>query len=310
MTDLVIAKNNKPITTSLIVAETFSKRHDHVLVDIRELITRGVPFFQETPYIHPQNGQTYNMYEMGRDGFALLTMGFTGEKALKFKLKYIAAFNAMEQELVKISQGRPKELNQKAASIKAELNSRKALLTMEKQAMDEAKRIYRGHGNFDDLAAFPQLQAMTRDALELYKRNPTESGDDIVFRLNALVDAYLANLSKQTPMPDLNFTHTLDEFCTVKEVSFVNKAKDLLDAFNWLQKHKGITNPYTTVNTLAAGLIRTFKKSIVPVPGWQFQSRIKKSRGYNFHRFTKTIDHDSPVKKNSLPGNLRNLPDQ
>ena len=36
---------------------------------------------------------------MNRDGFTLLVMGFTGEKALKFKLEYIAAFNAMEKEL-------------------------------------------------------------------------------------------------------------------------------------------------------------------------------------------------------------------
>lgn len=39
------------------------------------------------------------MFVMNRDGFTLLAMGFTGDKALKFKLDYIAAFNKMEKEL-------------------------------------------------------------------------------------------------------------------------------------------------------------------------------------------------------------------
>ena len=34
-------------------------------------------------------------YTISRDGFTLLTMGFTGKKAFGFKLAYIKAFNAM-----------------------------------------------------------------------------------------------------------------------------------------------------------------------------------------------------------------------
>lgn len=41
------------------------------------------------------------MYLMNRDGFSLLVMGFTGEKALQWKIKYIEAFNAMEKELAR-----------------------------------------------------------------------------------------------------------------------------------------------------------------------------------------------------------------
>lgn len=48
------------------------------------------------------NGHKYRMYEMDRDGFSLLVMGFNGEKALKWKLDYINAFNAMEEELKRI----------------------------------------------------------------------------------------------------------------------------------------------------------------------------------------------------------------
>ena len=39
------------------------------------------------------------MYIMNRDGFTLLAMGFTGQKALQFKLDYIDAFNKMEQTI-------------------------------------------------------------------------------------------------------------------------------------------------------------------------------------------------------------------
>ena len=57
------------------------------------------PMFEETTYIHEQNGQTYPMYYLNRDGFTLLAMGFTGKKALQFKLQYIDAFNRMEEML-------------------------------------------------------------------------------------------------------------------------------------------------------------------------------------------------------------------
>lgn len=46
-------------------------------------------------------GRDRQVYYMNRDGFTLLAMGFTGKEALKFKLKYIEAFNAMEAEIKK-----------------------------------------------------------------------------------------------------------------------------------------------------------------------------------------------------------------
>lgn len=102
MHELTIIKNDQAVTTSLIVAEQFGKNHQHILRDIDEL-KRGVQnwtdLFQESTYIHPQNKQEYRMYYMNRDGFSLLAMGFTGTKALAFKLNFINAFNQMETEL-------------------------------------------------------------------------------------------------------------------------------------------------------------------------------------------------------------------
>lgn len=55
--------------------------------------------FKKVRYIHPQNRQEYYKYLMDRDGFTLLAMGFTGKEALLWKLRYIQAFNLMEQAL-------------------------------------------------------------------------------------------------------------------------------------------------------------------------------------------------------------------
>lgn len=103
-TNLVYANGAVALTNSILVAKKFGKEHKHVLDAIRELVkgcaeNSADSMFEETTYVHPQNGQEYPMFIMNRDGFTLLAMGFTGEKALRFKLDYIKAFNAMEETI-------------------------------------------------------------------------------------------------------------------------------------------------------------------------------------------------------------------
>lgn len=108
---IVFTKDGEVFANSRDVAAFFGKDHNHVLRDIDNLISAepelGRSKFGQTPYIHPQNGQTYRSYDMDRDGFTLLAMGFTGGKALKWKLRYIEAFNAMEAELRRIANSGP-----------------------------------------------------------------------------------------------------------------------------------------------------------------------------------------------------------
>lgn len=89
MTELVkINSAGKDVTTSLIVAQVFGKEHKNVLRDIENLSCSDTfrrLNFEHTPYVHPQNGQTYKMYEMTKDGFSFLVMGYTGERAGQFK---------------------------------------------------------------------------------------------------------------------------------------------------------------------------------------------------------------------------------
>lgn len=101
MNQLVIIQNRQAVTTSLQVAESFEKRHDNVLREIEGLlkIEEAQNYFHKGVYEHPQNKQEYPMFYMNRDGFTLLAMGFTGQKAIQFKLAYIKAFNEMERQL-------------------------------------------------------------------------------------------------------------------------------------------------------------------------------------------------------------------
>ena len=105
MNELVTVYNHQLVTDSRKVAAHFNKRHDHVIRHI-ESVLRGIPQNGNTPtmykkvsYVHEQNGQTYSYYLMNRDGFSLLVMGFTGAKALEWKLKFLEAFNAMEKAI-------------------------------------------------------------------------------------------------------------------------------------------------------------------------------------------------------------------
>ena len=109
--ELVKVENGQCVTSSRKVAEVFGKLHRHVLRDIEALMAKHEskigPMFYETT-MKDYYGRDKKAYLMNRDGFSLLVMGFTGKRALEWKLKYIAAFNAMEEALK--NQNRPVEL--------------------------------------------------------------------------------------------------------------------------------------------------------------------------------------------------------
>ena len=100
--DVVIKKiDGELVVTSRQIAEDFDKRHADVIEKIEELIKTEnsvMTMFIETSY-KAGTGKSYKEYLITRDGFSLLVMGFTGLKALQWKLKYIEAFNKMEQAL-------------------------------------------------------------------------------------------------------------------------------------------------------------------------------------------------------------------
>ena len=99
MDNLVYLKNDEPVCSSLQVAEKFGKEHRNVLQNVDNLIAENLAvksMFKLSSY-KADNGQSYRQFYMNRDGFSLLVMGFTGKKALDWKLQYIKAFNQMEK---------------------------------------------------------------------------------------------------------------------------------------------------------------------------------------------------------------------
>ena len=116
-----VNKEEVTVVTSLDVAETFEKRHDHVLRDVEKL-KKDIPNFGEMFFettMPDSYGRSQKAFLMNRDGFTLLVMGYTGEKAMKFKIAYIKQFNAMEQALIGKMKEREKGIAVRQALTKA-----------------------------------------------------------------------------------------------------------------------------------------------------------------------------------------------
>ena len=94
-------QDGKVTASSRDIAKKFGKQHDNVLRAIQNLDCS--PEFKSLNFEglkYQYRGQEFPYYEMTRDGFSFLCMGFTGKKAAIWKEAYIAAFNAMEAELL------------------------------------------------------------------------------------------------------------------------------------------------------------------------------------------------------------------
>ena len=149
-TDLVFRnESGVAVTTSFLVAETFGKEQYTVVRDIDNLVSKldcienqcptklsghqemFFEYFEDIP--QPCGGvKPAKRYLMNRDGFTLLVMGYTGQKALEFKLKYIAAFNAMERQLAANAKDMA-ELTSKVDTLVEQLDYSKKLLDAQKE---------------------------------------------------------------------------------------------------------------------------------------------------------------------------------
>ncbi|MGF2943240.1 Rha family transcriptional regulator [Enterococcus xiangfangensis] len=162
MTDLVIMKDRQAVTSSLQVAEAFEKKHRNILRDI-DLLKKDVLNFEQmfSEVNEPDSyGRNRRVIYMSRDGFTILAMGFTGKKALQFKLNYIEAFNQMEEhikqqiqipttprELARIALAASEETNQRVDNIDdrlTDIEENKLITTEDKGTVDRRvrKKVY------------------------------------------------------------------------------------------------------------------------------------------------------------------------
>lgn len=99
----LLNQDGKVVVSSRVVAQDFGKEHSKILRTIEQKLENPKVAFQkmfiESTYKVEGNNKTYKEYLMTRDGFTFIVMGFTGEKADEFKLKYIDAFNKMEETI-------------------------------------------------------------------------------------------------------------------------------------------------------------------------------------------------------------------
>ncbi|MDG6894524.1 Rha family transcriptional regulator [Volucribacter amazonae] len=101
---LKVNEKQRIVTTSRHIATVFGKRHDNIIRDIKALIIEqdcgefALLNFEETTYID-EWGRKQPMYQMTKNGFLLLVMGYRTKKAMKFKVEFIKAFDLMREKL-------------------------------------------------------------------------------------------------------------------------------------------------------------------------------------------------------------------
>lgn len=138
MTKLVFAKEKKAVTDSLTVAETFNKRHDRVLQDLRDLDCSeefSLHHFVESTYFN-ERGREFPKVIMDEQGFTLLAMGYTGTNVMEFKEQYINEFHEMRNKI----QNNVHVLNEKEQLISS---MKLTIQTSEKQ--EELQQVVNSH---------------------------------------------------------------------------------------------------------------------------------------------------------------------
>ena len=170
--NLVVIQNRQVVTTSLQVAKSFEKEHRNVLRDIEGLLKNEQTqnYFYKGTYEHPQNKQEYPMYYMNRDGFTLLAMGFTGKKAMEFKLQYIQAFNQMEQQLLDMN--RPSyEISDPVARAEKWIEEEKQRLMLSALVEEQKPKVL-----FADSVASSKTSILIGEMAKILKQNGMDMG--------------------------------------------------------------------------------------------------------------------------------------
>lgn len=97
----ILASEGKATVGSLQLAEHFGIRHHHVLRDIKAIIRKVPEIFAQTNFgfseYTDETGRTLPAFNLTRDGFTLLAMGYNSARAIAWKIRYIEAFNALEK---------------------------------------------------------------------------------------------------------------------------------------------------------------------------------------------------------------------
>lgn len=176
MNELTTINNGQVVVSSRQISESFEKEHRHVLETIRNLTAENSTvksMFFESSYKN-ERGRDYAEYLMNRDGFSLLVMGFTGQKALEWKLKYIEAFNRMEQLL--INRAPSYQITDPIERAKVWIQEQE-----EKKALEEDIKSLAPAKIFSDAVAGSEDTILVRELATLLKQNGVPTGEKRLF---------------------------------------------------------------------------------------------------------------------------------
>lgn len=188
MTDIILStQNGEPVASSLDIAKNFGKDHRNVLQAIENKTAENsalLEMFHLTEYTTSQN-KKLPMYLMNRDGFSFLVMGFTGKKADEWKLKYIAAFNAMEKQLATRSTSLLQDLSPEL----------QYLIKLERQQNQQAKQLEQVNERLDaaceafSLSAGPDWKKICQNVISSVAMKRGGTNDDFEAVWNEIYEA-------------------------------------------------------------------------------------------------------------------------
>jgi len=157
MNELVFTSNGKDVTTSLLVAEVFGRAHKSVLRDIERLsCSEQFNRHNFVPITYTDSrGREQKAYEMTKDGFSFLVMGYTGAKASEFKERFINEFNKRElmlkdddyilarsqeilQKRIALAENRIAQLEVESRQQQAQIESKDETINLQKGELEKA----------------------------------------------------------------------------------------------------------------------------------------------------------------------------
>lgn len=133
------------MTDSVKVAQVFGKMHKNIMKSIRNIMgsaqnLANEHWFAETTYTDAQ-GKRQPMFLMNRDGFSLLTMSLTGEKAMAFKVAFINAFNKMEETIKELAPAAPAIPQSFAQALRLAAEQAETIESQQKQIEAQAPKV-------------------------------------------------------------------------------------------------------------------------------------------------------------------------
>lgn len=191
MSDITLRNENGQIlASSREVADRFSKNHKEVLRSIKN-ISKEISTAQFCALFKPStykasNGKSNPEYLLTRDGFSLLSMGFTGKEALEWKLKYIDAFNQMEEKLKSGTQLTEEE------RLKLQLFSK------------DAGEVAYAHNRLVELATTPLINQIEEQKPKVEYHDEVLNKEDLIITTNIAKDLGFRSAAKLNSIMNLN----------------------------------------------------------------------------------------------------------